>query len=509
MNLLVALLVLSFASFLLLLFVKSANVAKQLSLVLSIVLLGLSGLLVRDVVINDPSQLAQQIDIAWISTPDIHFHIGVDGISVWLVALSALISLMAVLLAAETITKRQNEFYAFLFLLEFALIGVFAAQDLFLFYTFFELTLVPSILMIGIWGGERRTYAAVKFFIYTLVGSILMLASIIFLYLKMGTGQLNELAQMIDQAGRTLLPETASWVFLGFFIAFAIKLALVPVHTWLPDTYDESPAPVPLVMSAVLMKMGTYGLIRVLPIFPSAVHQHADWIITLAIITIIYGALVAMVQANLRRLIGFSSISHIGFVVLGIFTFNQQGLDGAVFQMVAHGVSTGALFLLLGYLYQRRRSMEIKDFGGVATTAPGFAVAFLIAGLASIGLPGLSNFVGEYLVLQGTAQAWFPWAAFAAIGVILSACYFLWMYQRVFLGDRQPKAPVITDLTTREWIATLAMLLIVVYMGVGSQNILKSISAATARTVSLTKAGIEYRVQTNQPSVKASLETKQ
>lgn len=444
-----------------------------------------------------PSPVMQfEVDLPWISSPSIHFHLGVDGISVWLILLSTLLTPISVLMSWKVIDKRQKEFHLAVLLLEFALIGVFAALDLFLFYSFFELTLVPSLMMIGIWGGERRMYAAMKFFLYTLAGSILMLAGIIYIYAQTGTGQFTALRAMVD-LGQGIFPaHIESWVFLSFFVAFAVKLALVPLHTWLPDAYDEAPTAAPMMLSAVMMKMGTYGLIRfAVPLFPVAARHHAGWIVALAILSIIYGALVAMVQPNLRRLVGFSSISHIGFIVLGIFTFTQVGLDGAVYLMVAHGVSTGAIFVLLGFLYERRRSMEIKDFGGLVKVAPGLSTAFMIAALASIGLPSLSNFVGEYLVLQGAAEANFTWAALAAIGVILSACYMLWMYQRVFLGDRPGKAAPFADLDIREWVTILPLLALTVYLGVAANSLLPAIGSATSKVVEVTKTGIVYQAR--------------
>jgi NADH-quinone oxidoreductase subunit M len=399
----------------------------------------------------------------------------------------------------QGIQRRQGLYYAMLFLLEAALIGVFAAQDLFLFYTFYELTLVPIVMMIGVWGGERRIYAAIKFFVYTLVASVLMLSSIMYLYVQTGSGQIDVLARLSEDGRSLFQSDVANWLFLGFFAAFAVKLALVPFHTWLPDAYDEAPPAGPMLMSALLMKMGTYGLLRIaLPLFPLQARQNASWIVLLAIVTILYGALLALIQPNLRRLVGYSSISHVGFIVLGIFTLTQAGLDGSVFQMVAHGVSTGAMFVLLGFLEERRRSMEIADFGGVAQIAPGMAVAVFFVGMASIGLPGLSNFVGEFLVLQGAAQVYFPWSAYAAAGVVLSACYFLWMYQRVFLGERPAKSGPFSDLSPREWLVVLPLVGMILYLGIGSNSLLPAISGVTQRIVEATKAGVEYRVELGQ-----------
>lgn len=494
MNLLAVLLLLPVVAFAVMLIVPAARV-RWAALASSLVVALASCALIPQVM----SSGSARFDSPWITAPEIRFHLMVDGVSVWLVLLSTWLIPVAVGMSWQGIQRRQGLYYAMLFLLETALIGVFSAQDLFLFYTFYELTLVPIVMMIGVWGGERRTYAAIKFFVYTLVASVLMLSSIMYLYVQTGSGQIDVLARLSEDGRSLFQSEAANWLFLGFFAAFAVKLALVPVHTWLPDAYDEAPPAGPMLMSALLMKMGTYGLLRIaLPLFPLQARQNASWIMTLAIITILYGALLALIQPNLRRLVGYSSISHVGFIVLGLFTFTQTGLDGSVFQMVAHGVSTGAMFVLLGFLEERRRSMEIGDYGGVARVAPGLSVAVFITGLASIGLPGLSNFVGEYLVLQGTAQVYFPWAAWAAAGVVLSACYFLWMFQRVFLGERAAKAGVIADLNAREWAVVLPMISVIVYLGIGSNGLLPAISSVTQRIVEATKAGVEYRVELRQ-----------
>src|SRR6202011_4355817 len=377
-------------------------------------------------------------DSTWISSPPIRYHVGLDGLSLWLVLLTTLLTPVSVLASWKHIDHRVKEFFAFLILLEFGLIGVFVSLDLFLFYVFWEVGLVPMYFLIGIWGHDRRIYAAVKFFLYTFTGSVLMLAAIIFLYNRAGTFDYSQIQSQL-QSGRLALSSQAEMLlFLGFFIAFAIKVPLFPLHTWLPDAHVEAPTAGSIMLASVMLKMGTYGLVRFcLPMFPGAARRCSGWIVTLAIIGIIYGALVAMVQPNMKKLVAYSSVSHLGFVVLGIFSFTPQGLDGAVYQMLNHGISTGALFILVGYLYERRHSLEISAYGGVATPAPNLAIIFLITTLASIGLPTLNNFVGEYLVLQGTASANFGWAVFAALGVIFSACYMLWLYQRAFFG----KAP--------------------------------------------------------------------
>jgi len=286
------------------------------------------------------------------------------------------------------------------------------------------------------------------------------------------------------------------WLFLGFFAAFAIKVPIIPLHTWLPATYVEAPAPATFLLAAVMSKMGTYGLLRyTVPLFPYGAHECAHWIAVLAIIGIIYGALLALIQPNIKRLIAYSSVSHLGFIVLGIFTFTQLGADGAVYQMIAHGISTGALFLLAGYLEQRRGSMEISDFGGIATPAPAFASVFMIALLASIGLPTLCNFIGEYLVLQGAAIAKFNWAVWAAIGVILSAAYMLWMYQRTFLGKPTSYTAAFPDLTIRDWAPVLPLIACMIWLGCYTQSFMPPITSANARVLDQNRASEQYQVR--------------
>ena len=428
-------------------------------------------------------------NVSWISYPPIRYHVAIDGLSLWLVLLSTLLKPIAVLVSWKYIDHRVKEYYAFLILLEFGLIGVFVAMDLFLFYTFWEVSLVPMYFLIGIWGHERRIYAAVKFFLFTMAGSVLMLGAIIFLYNRTGTFDYGEIQGMIQTGSLVFSPQAELLLFLAFFIAFAIKVPVFPLHTWLPDAHVEAPTAGSLMLASVMLKMGTYGLVRFcLPLFPDAARRCAPWIAGLAVIGIIYGALVALVQPNMKKLVAYSSVSHLGFVVLGIFTFTQQGLDGAVYQMLNHGISTGALFILVGYLYERRHSLEISAYGGVATPAPNLAIVFLITTLASIGLPTLNNFVGEYLVLQGTANANFGWAVFAALGVIFSACYMLWLYQRMFYGKASESlAHHMPDLTMREWVAIAPLLILMVWMGSFAQSFLPSISVQNAAILESTK----------------------
>lgn len=435
-------------------------------------------------------------DVVWIANPEIHWHVGVDGLSLWLILLSTLLTPICILLSWNSIKDRSKEFFAFLLLLEFGLVGVFAAWDLFLFYVFWEVALVPMYFLVGIWGHDRRIYAAVKFFLYTMAGSVLMLAAIIFLYNRAGTFDYATILNSL-QTGKVMLSHTEeTFLFLAFFVAFAIKVPLFPLHTWLPDAHVEAPTAGSVMLASVMLKMGTFGLVRFcLPMFPNAARENASWIVVLAIIGIVYGALVAMVQPNMKKLVAYSSVSHLGFVVLGIFSFTQMGLDGAVYQMLNHGISTGALFLFVGFMYERRHSLAIADFGGVATAAPWLATIFLITTLASIGLPMLNNFVGEFLVLQGTAQSNFTWTVFAALGVILSACYMLWLYQRVIFGEVSEEVKHhMPDLNAREWACAIPLVIMMVWMGVYSQSFLPAVSEANLKILNQTGASAPLRV---------------
>jgi NADH-quinone oxidoreductase subunit M len=420
-----------------------------------------------------------EINIPWIPSPNIHYHLGIDGISMWLVVLTTFLSPLCVLISWKSVEARVKEFFVLLLILETALIGVFVALDLFLFYFFWEATLIPMALIIGIFGHERRVYAAVKFFLFTMIASMFMLAAIIWLYAR--TGSFDYTAIQAAVAGGQIGWQGALWCFLGFFIAFAVKVPIFPLHTWLPDAHFEAPTAGSVLLAGVLLKMGTYGLLRFnVGLFPGQAHEHSPWIITLAIIGIIYGALVAMVQPNLKKLVAYSSVSHLGFVVLGIFSFTQMGADGAVYQMLNHGVSTGALFMLVGILYERRHTFEISEFGGLATPMPVYATFFMVIMLSSLGLPLLNGFVGEFLVLSGAFQAKATYGILAATGVIWSACYLLWMYQRVFFGkvtkDANAKLP---DLSARERIALWPAALAALAMGVAPVLWLNAIEPAT------------------------------
>jgi NADH-quinone oxidoreductase subunit M len=410
-------------------------------------------------------------NVPWIDSIGARYHIGVDGISLWLVILTTLLVPIAILSSWTSVEKKQLTYYVFLLVLESAMIGVFVSLDLLVFYLFFEASLVPMFFLIGIWGGERRIYAATKFFIYTALGSLLMLVGIIAIYYLVGS---FDYVTVLDKLRQTPLAErTEFWLFLAFAFAFCIKVPLFPFHTWLPDAHTEAPTAGSVILAGVLLKMGTYGLLRFnLTFFPVASHKFAPLIITLAIIGIIYGALVAMVQPDVKRLVAYSSVSHMGFVVLGLFSFTGQGLQGALYQMLNHGVSTGALFLLVGMIYERRHTRMISEFGGLAQSMPWFSAFFVITSLSSIGLPFLNGFVGEFLIMLGmwtSNSVAYPWIAtmLAGTGVIWAAVYMLWMLQRVVFGRiTQPKNATLLDLNWREIGLLLPLLALMLYMGV-------------------------------------------
>src|SRR5580704_12887723 len=329
-----------------------------------------------------------QVNTQWIANPNIHYHMGVDGVSMWLVVLTTFLTPLCVLISWKSIHERVKEFFILLLVLETAMIGVFVALDLFVFYFFWEATLIPMALLIGMYGHGRKVYAAVKFFMYTMIASVFMLAAILWLYAKVGTFDFVTIQNAIRSGQVANFGAAAQWLFLGFFIAFAVKVPLFPFHTWLPDAHVEAPTAGSVLLAGVLLKMGTYGLLRFnLGLFPEQAHHNAWWIMILALIGIIYGALVAMVQPNMKKLIAYSSVSHLGFVVLGIFSFTQSGLNGAMFVMLAHGISTGGQFILAGIMHERRHTYEISEFGGLATPMPMFASFFLFIVLASVGLP--------------------------------------------------------------------------------------------------------------------------
>ena len=453
---------------------------RAIAMVVSVAEFLFSLLLLRGVPIGSSGYQLEEF-AKWIPAPPIHYHLGADGISMFLVLLTTFLTPISVLASWKSIQHRVKDFFVMLLMLEVGVVGVFLSLDMFLFFLFWELMLIPMAFLIGIWGHERRVYAAVKFVLYTMAGSIVMLVGIIWLYNATGTFDLPTIQQTLATGQLILEPRTEMLLFLSFFFAFAIKVPLFPLHTWLPDAHVEAPTAGSVMLAGVLLKLGTYGMMRFcLPLFPEASHRAARWVAVLAIIGIIYGALVSLVQPNLKKLVAYSSVSHLGFVVLGIFALHNISMQGAVYQMLAHGISTGALFLLVGMLYDRRHTFEISEFGGLSTPMPKLAAFFLFVALSSLGLPMLNGFVGEFLILLGTYQRHWGWAAWAALGVILSACYLLWSYQRVFFGEiTRDKNKTLPDASVREkWIlATMAV--VTLWMGIGSPFITRRTAAAT------------------------------
>jgi NADH-quinone oxidoreductase subunit M len=406
--------------------------------------------------------------VAWVPSAGVSYSLGVDGISVLLILLTTFLSAVAILSSFGAITNRVKPYYATLLALETGMIGVFAALDLVLFYVFWEAVLIPMYLIIGVWGGPRRVYAAVKFILYTVVGSLLMLVAILYLYFAYhaATGEFTfDLLRLYE----TPLGHSAQlWLFAAFALAFAIKVPMFPFHTWLPDAHVEAPTAGSVILAGVLLKMGTYGFVRfAMPLFPEATHAFAPWLIVLSVIGIIYGALVAMVQPDMKKLVAYSSVSHLGFVMLGLFALNTQGLQGGILQMINHGLSTGALFLAVGIIYERRHTREIAEFGGLAEVLPWFAALFLVVCLSSLGLPGLNGFVGELLILLGAFRSNPYVAALSATGVILAAVYLLWMYQRVMFGPvTQEKNRGLRDLSAREFWTLAPVVALIIWIGV-------------------------------------------
>ena len=421
----------------------------------------------------------------WIADLGISYHVGLDGIALPLVLLTTVLTPLVIYSSWSSISERANLYMGFMLMLETGMLGAFVSLDTFLFYIFWELMLIPMYFIIGMWGGNNRIYATIKFFVYTLLGSLLMLVALLALYyfhheqLGTWTTSLEELAK-VDLPFRTQL-----WLFSAFALAFAVKVPMFPVHTWLPDAHVQAPTGGSVILAGVLLKMGTFGFLRyALPLFPEAAVAAAPLLLGLAVVGIIYGALVAMVQDDVKKLVAYSSVSHMGVVMVGIFAFNVEGTSGAVYQMLNHGVSTGALFLLVGVLYERRHTREISEYGGLASAIPLFSVVFLITTLSSIGLPGLNGFVGEILVLLGSFQHHPVITAFAATGMILGAVYMLRVYQRMVFGPLKNAANAgLSDLTGRE-IAYLAPLLVLMFaMGLFPQPILDRINPTVERVL--------------------------
>jgi NADH-quinone oxidoreductase subunit M len=433
----------------------------------------------------DPGVSAMQFRFwaPWVPAYGISYHVALDGISLFMVLLTTFTMPLAVLGSFNYIKERERGFYALMLVLTTGMIGVFVAVDLFLFYVFWEVMLIPMYFIIGIWGGGRRLYAAIKFFLYTFVGSLLMLVAILVMYITVGraTGTYTfDYAQLLEQAA--VLRPWGVWLFLAFALAFAIKVPVFPFHTWLPDAHVEAPTAGSVVLAGILLKMGTYGFLRfAIPFFPQAAFdpQVVTVVVTLAVVGIIYGALVAMVQPDFKKLIAYSSVSHLGFVMLGIWALTAQSVAGALVIMINHGISTGALFLLVGMMYERRHSRMIADYGGLAAVMPAFAAVLTLVSLSSIGLPGTNGFVGEFLVLLGAFQT-YPWAAtIATTGVIFAAAYLLWALQRIIYQRLdKPENEGLKDLTPREYAIVVPIIVMILWIGVYPKPFLHRIEAS-------------------------------
>jgi len=439
---------------------------------------------------------------AWIGWLGAEYRVGVDGISLLLVLLTTFLSAIAILSSHSAVTTSVKEYMVCMLLLETGMLGVFVSLDLVLFYVCWEGMLIPMYFLIGIWGGPRRIYATLKFFLYTMAGGVLMLVGLIALYFLSGARPGGEYTfDLLRLTGLRLPFGTQVWLFLAFAVAFAIKVPMFPFHTWLPDAHVEAPTAGSVILAGILLKMGTYGFLRfALPLFPDAARYFTPLFSWLAILGILYGALVSMVQPDLKKLVAYSSVSHLGFVMLGIFALTSQAVAGAILQMVNHGLSTGALFLLVGMLYERRHTRMIQDFGGLARIIPVFTAAFLIVTLSSIGLPGLNGFVGEFLILVGTFRVNVLYAVLATTGIILAAVYMLWMFQRVMFGPVTVEANRrLTDLTPREVAVLVPVLVLIVWIGIYPQPFLRTTEASVRQLLAQVHLRGELRATSHEP----------
>lgn len=430
-------------------------------------------------------------NVPWIAAGPfaMRYHVGIDGITIWLVILTTFIMPIAVLSTWNAVEDKVKEYMICLLLLEVGMLGAFISLDLFLFYIFWELMLIPMYFIIGIWGGKNRVYAAVKFFIYTMVGSLLMLVALIYLYFLGTKAGITDFG-LVNFYNLTIDSGTQTWLFLAFALAFAIKCPMFPLHTWLPDAHTEAPTAGSVILAAILLKMGTYGFIRfAMPLFPEATAQFTPLIAVLSVIGIIYAAFVAMVQEDVKKLVAYSSVAHLGYVVLGLFALNEQGLSGGMIQMINHGISTGALFLIVGFIYERRHTRLISDFGGLAKQMPIFTTIFMIVTLSSIGVPGTNGFVGEFLVLMGAYESSLRWyAIIATSGVILAAVYMLWMFQRVMFGELEnPENKKLQDLNIREIIIMAPLVVLIFVIGVYPNSFLEKMQPSIQKVIAKTR----------------------
>jgi NADH-quinone oxidoreductase subunit M len=468
---------------------KNKNLHRWVALITSLVTFGVSILVLswfRTYDTYNPGGLHMEINLPWIQVAgwNINYAMGVDGLSILLVMLTTFLTPISILSTWTAIEDQVKEFMIFFLLLEVGMTGVFLAQDLFLFYIFWEFTLVPMYFLIGIWGGPQRMYAAVKFFLYTMAGSLLMLLAILWLGIYQGTFSIPDLAAMGG-----IPADIQLWLFLAFAAAFAIKVPMWPLHSWLPDAHVQAPTAGSVILAGVLLKMGTYGFVRFnIPLFPEAAVKAAPWMALLAVIGIIYGAAVSYAQGDVKKLVAYSSVSHLGFVMLGLFALDPQGIQGGILQMINHGLSTGALFIIVGMIYERRHTRDMEAFGGLWKIMPIYGALTLIVTLSSMGLPGLNGFVGEFTILLGAfgskaiGSPWF--AGIAAIGVILAAVYMLYMFQKLFLGPAdKPENLALKDLNWREIATLVPMLVFIFWIGLYPKPFFSLIAPAVDKLV--------------------------
>jgi len=446
---------------------------------------------------------------AWFPEWGISYFVGIDGISLLLILLTTFLTILCVLCSWKAIENRVKEYYITFLFLETAMVGTLCSLDLVLFYVFWELMLIPMYLLIGVWGGPRRIYAAIKFFLFTMAGSVLMLLAIFALYFHFYKTTGTYTFDVLQLYNANIPIDKQYWLFAAFALSFAIKVPMFPVHTWLPDAHTEAPTAGSVILAGVLLKMGTYGFLRfAIPLFPAAAYAAIPLMSVLAIIGIVYGAIVSMMQPDLKRLIAFSSVSHLGYVMLGMFAFNMQGVEGSIYQMLNHGVSTGGLFLIVGMLYERRHTRMIADFGGLATPMPIFAIFFMIVTLSSVALPGTNGFVGEFLILLGAFRANKVFGILGTTGVVLGAVYMFWMFQRVMFGEvKKEENRKLVDLGKREIVILCSVVFFVVLMGVYPKMFFKKMDASVEGFLKFVKERNAYYTVSEGTTAKAVLDT--